>query len=91
VKYYEHYLKRLRESIARSPMAEHLLPLVDLFDDRPVEQRFEMVQELERLVRDLGTQEVDWAAGTEIVRQAAAESKDAAEFRDRLRRIAGQS
>ena len=64
MKYYEHYLKRLRESVARGPMAEQLLPLLDLVDelDRPAEQRFQMVQELERLIRDLGGSDVDWSA-----------------------------
>ena len=71
--------------------ADQLLPLIDLFEDRPVEQRFQMIQELERLIRDLETREVDWAAGTELVRQAAAQSKDAAEFREALRRIAADN
>jgi hypothetical protein len=90
VKYYEHYLKRLRESVARSSMAEQLLPLLDLVDelDRPAEQRFQMVQQLERLIRDLGGSDVDWSAGTELVRQAATEATDADDFRGRLQRIA---
>jgi hypothetical protein len=89
VKYYEHYVKRLRESIARGPAAESILPLLDVFDAFEPEVRFRMVQELERVLRDVASENVDWQAGLELVRQAAAQASDPDDFGRRLRSLAG--
>ena len=46
--------------------------------------------DVERLIRDLGGSDVDWSAGTELVRQAAAEATDADDFRGRMQRIVAE-
>jgi hypothetical protein len=91
LKYQENYLKRLRESIARGPLAKQVLPLLDLFDGIAIAQRFEMVMELERVLRDVDPALVDWDKGRDLLRDAIARSKDPADFRDRLRALAGPS
>jgi hypothetical protein len=89
-RYRRHYLQRLRESVARGPAAEQVLPILDVFADLPLELQFGMVRELERVLRDVDPGAVDWVAGRELVRRALQDSRqDADDFGRRLRALAG--
>ncbi|MHC4919681.1 MAG: hypothetical protein ACYTKC_08795 [Planctomycetota bacterium] len=85
MRYYEHYLKRLRESFEGSPQAQEKVAILDALEGFSVEDRFVMIQEVERLIRDVDPEVIDWGRGVELVRKTVAESSDAPSFCRRLR------
>ena len=87
--YYEHYLGKLRAFVERGPAANQVLPILELLNEFPTETRFQMVQELERLLRDADPAIVDWEACHRYVKETVAETEDPAELGRRLRAIAG--
>ncbi|MFO0983906.1 MAG: hypothetical protein U1E76_19655 [Planctomycetota bacterium] len=85
MRYYERYIERLKQSLARSPMGAAKVDLICLFDAFPPADRFQMVQELQRLLESVAPAQVDVPQLAALVRRVLDEGvHDALTFKHKL-------
>lgn len=89
MKYYERYLEKMRVFLGRGPMAAEKLAMLDALERHPIDVRFRMAQDVERVIQKLEPEGIDWERGVALVRELAAEVDDPEEFRRRLYAAAG--
>jgi len=89
MRYYERYVERLKESLARAPLGEAKVAVIALFDAFPAAERFQMVQEVQRVLATADPSEIDFTKLAAAVKQALEGSQNAARFKERLWAIVG--